>query len=168
MATQANRDEEAGIHNPFRSQAYRPIEDYGMIGDLHTIALVGKDGSIDWCCLPHFDSPSVFASILDTQKGGFFKIAPTYPTIQKQMYVAESNILLSRFLAPEGVGEITDFMPIKEETSEELHIHQIVRQVKVVRVLRVAFRVESIRGSVGEIKNVRGIRRLLASRASVS
>lgn len=115
------------------SGAYKPIEDYGVIGDLHTVALVGKDGSIDWCCLPHFDSPSVFASILDAQKGGFFKIAPAYPTVQKQMYVAESNILLSRFLAPEGVGEITDFMPIKAESSEELHIHQIVRQVKVVR-----------------------------------
>ena len=58
------------------TRGYKPIEDYGVIGDLHTVALVGKDGSIDWCCLPHFDSPSVFASILDAQKGGFFKIAP--------------------------------------------------------------------------------------------
>ena len=133
MATQAHKGGEARVHDPYRSQGYRPLEDYGMIGDLHTIALVCKDGSIDWCCLPHFDSPSIFASILDAQKGGFFKISPAYPTAEKQMYVAGSNILLSRFLAPEGVGEVTDFMPIKAETADELHVHQIVRQVKVVR-----------------------------------
>ena len=52
--------------------AYKPIESYGVIGDLHTVALVGMDGSIDWCCLPHFDSPSIFAAILDERKGGFF------------------------------------------------------------------------------------------------
>jgi GH15 family glucan-1,4-alpha-glucosidase len=58
--------------------AYKPTENYGVIGDLHTVALVGVDGSIDWCCLPHFDSPSVFAGILDDRKGGFFKIAPLH------------------------------------------------------------------------------------------
>ena len=60
--------------------AYKPIESYGVIGDLHTVALVGMDGSIDWCCLPHFDSPSIFAAILDEHKGGFFKIA-SVPTL---------------------------------------------------------------------------------------
>ncbi len=59
--------------------SYQPIESYGVIGDLHTVALVGMDGSIDWCCLPHFDSPSVFASILDDKRGGFFKIAAVCP-----------------------------------------------------------------------------------------
>jgi hypothetical protein len=58
--------------------AYKPIESYGIIGDCHTVALVGMDGSIDCCCLPHFDSPSIFASILDEHKGGFFKIASLY------------------------------------------------------------------------------------------
>jgi GH15 family glucan-1,4-alpha-glucosidase len=58
--------------------AYKPIESYGVIGDMHTVALVGMDGSIDWCCLPHFDSPSIFGAILDEQKGGFFKIASLY------------------------------------------------------------------------------------------
>ena len=67
------------------SEGYKPIEDYGVIGDLRTAVLVGKDGSIDWCCLPNFDSPSVFASILDSKKGAFFKIAPVQPAVQKQM-----------------------------------------------------------------------------------
>ena len=74
--------------------AYKPIESYGVIGDLHTVALVGMDGSIDWCCLPHFDSPSIFAAILDEHKGGFFKIASLYEAQHKQMYLPDSNVLL--------------------------------------------------------------------------
>ena len=58
------------------SKAYLPIEDYGLIGNLHTVALVGKNGSIDWCCIPRFDAPSVFGALLDAEKGGFFRIAP--------------------------------------------------------------------------------------------
>ena len=86
--------------------AYKPIESYGVIGDLHTVALVGMDGSIDWCCLPHFDSPSIFAAILDERKGGFFKIASLYEAQHKQMYLPDSNVLVTRFLSPEGVGEV--------------------------------------------------------------
>ena len=123
------------------SGAYKPIEDYGIIGDLHTVALVGKDGSIDWCCLPHFDSPSLFASILDAEKGGYFKIAPVNPSVEKQMYVADTNILMTRFLSPDGVGEVTDFMPVDTGESESSFFHQIVRQVKVIRG-SVPFRVE--------------------------
>ncbi|MCZ6529168.1 MAG: glycoside hydrolase family 15 protein [Chloroflexi bacterium] len=141
MATQTNRSEESQGNAPSRSDKYRPLEDYGMIGDLHTIALVCKNGSIDWSCLPNFDSPSVFASILDAQKGGFFKIAPAYPTVEKQMYWAGSNILSSRFLSPGGVGEITDFMPIRAEGSDEPHVCEIVRQVSVVRG-SITFRVQ--------------------------
>ena len=123
------------------SGAYKPIEDYGIIGDLHTVALVGKDGSIDWCCLPHFDSPSIFASILDAEKGGYFKIAPVNPSVEKQMYVADTNILLTRFLSADGVGEVIDFMPVDTGGSESSFFHQIVRQVKVIRG-SVPFRVE--------------------------
>ena len=92
--------------------SYKPIENYGVIGDLHTVALVGVDGSIDWCCLPHFDSPSLFAAILDDQQGGFFKIAPLHYKQHKQMYLPDSSVLLTRFLSAQGVGEVVDFMPI--------------------------------------------------------
>jgi GH15 family glucan-1,4-alpha-glucosidase len=85
--------------------SYKPIESYGVIGDLHTVALVGVDGSIDWCCLPYFDSPSLFAAILDDQQGGFFKIAALHYNQHKQMYLPDSSVLLTRFLSAQGVGE---------------------------------------------------------------
>ena len=111
---------------------YKPIESYGVIGDLHTVALVGIDGSIDWCCLPHFDSPSVFAAILDDQKGGSFRIASLYEAQHKQMYMPDSNVLVTRFLSDQGVGEVVDFMPV-QGPREIRKIHQIVRVVRVVR-----------------------------------
>jgi GH15 family glucan-1,4-alpha-glucosidase len=120
--------------------SYKPIECYGIIGDLHSVALVGMDGSIDWCCLPHFDSPSVFASILDDQKGGFFKIASLFEAQHRQMYLPDSNVLVTRFLSEEGVGEVVDFMPI-HESGRGKKIHQIVRVVRAVRGA-VRFRLE--------------------------
>ena len=89
--------------------AYQPIENYGLIGDLHTVALVGMNGSIDWFCFPHFDSPSVFAAILDDGKGGRFQICPTRDdALYKQIYWPDTNVLITRFLTPDGVGQITD------------------------------------------------------------
>ena len=120
--------------------SYKPIESYGVIGDLHTVALVGVDGSIDWCCLPYFDSPSLFAAILDDQKGGFFKIAPLHYKQHKQMYLPDSSVLLTRFLSAQGVGEVVDFMPIGE-TKQGRTTHQIVRVVRAVRGT-VRFRLE--------------------------
>ena len=79
--------------------AYQPISSYGVIGDMHSIALVGSDGSIDWLCLPRFDSPSVFASILDYEKGGYFRIQPVGDGKQKQMYLTDTNVLVTRFLS---------------------------------------------------------------------
>ncbi|MFT5207019.1 MAG: pentatricopeptide repeat protein [Candidatus Omnitrophota bacterium] len=117
----------------FDYRCYKPIENYGIIGNLHSVALVGTDGSIDWCCMPHIDSPSVFGAILDCNKGGFFKIAPIHTTVQKQMYLPESCVLNTRFLAKEGVAEIIDFMPINDSTRELRHPHQIIRRVKGVR-----------------------------------
>ena len=95
--------------------AYQPIEDYGIIGNVHTAALVGLNGSIDWFCCPRFDSPSVFAAMLDDKKGGFFRIAPVGDRItHKQLYWPGTNVLITRFLSTDGVGEITDYMPVGE------------------------------------------------------
>jgi GH15 family glucan-1,4-alpha-glucosidase len=72
---------------------YQPIENYGIIGDMHTAALVGIDGSIDWFCFPRFDSASLFAAILDHAKGGRFKIAPTTEGIRhKQFNWPDTNV----------------------------------------------------------------------------
>ncbi len=114
--------------------AYIPIENYGLIGNLHTAALVGLNGSIDWFCYPAFDSPSIFAAILDDTKGGRFQIAPCHEEVTcKQMYKPDTNILITRFLTHEGVSEITDFMPIG--TGKEKYYGPIIRQVKGVRGL---------------------------------
>ena len=110
--------------------SYQPIENYGVIGDLDTVALVGMDGSIDFLCLPHFDSPSVFAALLDHRRGGRFQIAPVLGEArQKQMYVPDTNILLTRFLSDEGVAEVSDFMPVLEKG----HVHRLIRRAKTVR-----------------------------------
>ncbi|MDH3503284.1 MAG: glycoside hydrolase family 15 protein [Nitrospirota bacterium] len=122
--------------------SYKNIGDYGIIGDLHTIALVGIDGSIDWCCLPRFDSPSLFGAILDHKMGGYFKIAPVTKGNTRQMYLPETNILLTRFLQHDGVGELTDFMPIEsDEAGYRPRRHQIIRMLSVVRGT-VTFRLE--------------------------
>ncbi|MDT7044133.1 glycoside hydrolase family 15 protein [Candidatus Nitronereus thalassa] len=121
---------------------YKPIGDYGIIGDLHTIALVSTNGSIDWCCLPHFDSPSVFAAMLDHKQGGHFKISPIHEGNQRQMYLPETNILLTRFFQEDGVGEITDFMPVESDAPGYIpKRHQIIRMVAVTRG-QVQFRLE--------------------------
>lgn len=123
--------------------AYKPIEDYGIIGDLHSIALVGIDGSIDWCCLPDFDSPSVFAALLDDKKGGFFKISPMGELRCKQLYLPETNVLITRFFSDEGIAEIIDFMPIEPRTLKggRPQYHQIIRRVSSVAG-KVHFRLE--------------------------
>ncbi len=121
--------------------AYQPIENYGIIGNMRTTALVGRDGSIDWLCFPHFDSPSVFAAILDDVKGGRFSIAPCMTqTTTKQFYWPDTNVLVTRFLSSEGVGEIEDFMPVGTDTGPDL-FHQLIRRIKVVRG-QVTFRLE--------------------------
>ncbi|SRR5579875_155528 len=113
---------------------YLPIEAYGMIGDLTTVALVGKNGSIDWCCLPDFDSPGIFGALLDADKGGSYRLAPVEQEglETKQMYFPETNILITRFLTHEGIGEITDFMPIKQKGTQRYE-HHLVRAVHMVR-----------------------------------
>ena len=110
--------------------SYLPVENHGIIGNLNTAALVGMDGCIDFLCFPYFDSPSVFASLLDSKKGGHFKLAPVLEEAsRKQLYLPDSNILLTRFLSEEGVAEISDFMPVRPPWP----VHAIVRRVKAVR-----------------------------------
>jgi GH15 family glucan-1,4-alpha-glucosidase len=92
------------------SKEYKPIENYGVIGNLQTIALVGIDASIDFLCFPYFDSPSIFASLLDAQRGGCFSLSPVLQSRRpKQIYLLNSNILLTRFLSPDGVAEVSDY-----------------------------------------------------------
>jgi GH15 family glucan-1,4-alpha-glucosidase len=109
---------------------YLPIENHGVIGDLSTVALVGTDGSIDFMCLPEFDSPSVFASLLDDRRGGRFQVAPLLEGArEKQLYLPDTCILLTRFLATGGVAEVSDFMPIESASGG----HPVVRRAKTVR-----------------------------------
>jgi len=123
--------------------SYKAIEDYGIIGDLHTVALVGNDGSIDWCCLPHFDSPSVFAAILDDEKGGHFKISAVAPERSKQLYLPDTNVLITRFYCADGLAEVIDFMPIEGRSLRYAppNYHQIIRRVSTVAG-HVRFRLE--------------------------
>lgn len=92
--------------------AYQPIENHGIIGNMHTAALVAMDGSIDWFCVPRFDSPSVFGAILDDRKGGRFRIGAASDFACMQSYWPDTNVLITRFLGPEGAAEIADFMPM--------------------------------------------------------
>ncbi|MEQ8472666.1 MAG: glycoside hydrolase family 15 protein [Marinoscillum sp.] len=115
--------------------AYNKIEDYGIIGNMRTSCHVGIDGSIDWMCYPHFDSPSIFARILDDKIGGYFKISPVESEIEvtrKQFYWPDTNVLITRFLAHHGVCEVIDFMPVGKTKVGERQ-NRLVRWVKMVR-----------------------------------
>ncbi|MFQ5972179.1 MAG: glycoside hydrolase family 15 protein [Alphaproteobacteria bacterium] len=110
--------------------SYRPIEDYGIIGDMRTVALVGMDGSIDFMCYPYFDSPSVFAAMLDDREGGRFRISPVFDrAVHRQLYLPETNVLFTRFLSADGVAEVSDFMPLGEGDGTS----RLVRRAKTVR-----------------------------------
>ncbi len=109
---------------------YLPIESYGLVGDLHTVALTGKNGSIDFMCLPDFDSPSVFARLLDHKKGGYFQIAPAHDeVVTRQIYLPDTNILFTRFFDDEGISEISDIMPVGDEWPSGT----LIRRVKAVK-----------------------------------
>jgi pentatricopeptide repeat protein len=96
-----------------RIDGYAPIADYGVIGNLHTAALIALDGSIDWCCMPHLDSASVLGALLDTVRGGRFRVSPSGPFEVEQAYVDDTNVLETRFRASEGQATLTDFMPLR-------------------------------------------------------
>jgi len=112
---------------------YLPIAEHGMVGDLHTIALVGTNGTIDWYCCPSFDAPSVFGAILDKENGGFYSLRPTAEDWDaKQLYFPETNVLITRFFTEDGVGEVQDYMPI-DHAEIAAHRHRLIRRVVVVR-----------------------------------
>ena len=111
---------------------YPNISDHGLIGDLQTAALVTNDGNVDWFCCPRFDSPSIFASLLDAQGGGHFRIAPDRDDyVSKQLYLPDSAVLVTRFMTPDGVGEVIDFMPVI--TGKATGRHRLARMLKVPR-----------------------------------
>jgi GH15 family glucan-1,4-alpha-glucosidase len=114
--------------------SYLPIEEYGVIGDMRSVALVGKNGSIDWCCLPFFDSPSVFGALLDDRIGGRFLLAPVARAAVKQIYLPNTNVLVTRFFTDEGTAEVTDFMSIGREAggATTQSSRQIVRIAKAI------------------------------------
>ena len=118
------------------------IENHGVIGDLRTVALVATDGTLDWLCFPHFDSPSVFAALLDPEKGGYFRITPELDgerVVHKQFYWPDSNVLVTRFYSPDGVGELVDFMPL----GKGHRVREVVRRMRVVRG-ELSFRLECL------------------------
>ena len=118
--------------------SYQPIENYGVIGDLTTVALVSLDGSIDFMCFPNFDSPTIFAALLDSKKGGHFSIAPVTDGLKhRQRYFPDTNILLTRFMGEQGIAEISDFMAMQHLENQ----HNLVRRVKVIRG-EMSFRME--------------------------
>ncbi len=141
--------------------------DYGLIGDMSSAALVGADGSVDWCCLPRFDSPSVFASILDEDIGGRFRIRPSGARADgRQAYLRDTNILETTFTTPDGVVKITDFMPIHDgdrdgkpdrNPAEPPELHRIVTCVDGSVVMRCDYepRHDYARGAT-EFRQLRG------------
>lgn len=113
-----------------KNAQYLPIENYGIIGNLHTVALVSLNASIDFMCFPRFDSPSVFCRLLDAEKGGYFSIDPQIQEpIAKQLYLPDTNVLVTRFLSDEGIVEVIDYMPIIDDEYHSV----VVRKIATIR-----------------------------------
>ncbi|OIK04829.1 glycoside hydrolase family 15 protein [Streptomyces monashensis] len=115
---------------------YLPIAEHGLIGDLRSVALVGTNGTIDWYCSPSFDAPSVFAAVLDAERGGSFELAAAVPARTKQFYFPDTNVLITRFFTEDGVGEVQDFMPVTCDGTAcpgEAGRHRLIRRVVCVR-----------------------------------
>src|SRR5579862_881815 len=93
---------------------YRAISDYGVIGDCRTAALLGPDGSIDWCCLPHFDSPAVLCRLLDADRGGNFRLSPIGDSQSTMAYMDTTNVLQTLWVTESGRLRVVDYMPIRK------------------------------------------------------
>jgi GH15 family glucan-1,4-alpha-glucosidase len=125
-------DGASGSEGRSGSCAYLPIAEHGLIGDMRSVALVGSNGTIDWYCCPSFDAPSVFAAILDADRGGSFELAASVPARTKQFYFPDTNVLITRFFTEDGVGEVQDFMPVTGDPGEAGR-HRLIRRVVCVR-----------------------------------
>lgn len=112
---------------------YPPIAEHGLVGDLQTAALVSSQGVIDFFAAPRFDSPTVFAALLDHDKGGYLRLAPEHPDATcRQLYYPDTAVLVTRFMSPDGVGEVIDFMP-PDRTRTVTDRHTLVRSIRAVR-----------------------------------
>ena len=124
---------------------YLPINDYGLIGDCRSAALVGNDGSIDWLCLPRFDDPSIFGRLLDAEKGGFWQIKPVAAHTVTQRYRDRSNILRTTFGTSGGVVNVVDFMPVDAANIDShARLHSRPRVVRIVECLAGEVEIENI------------------------
>src|SRR6202050_967000 len=122
----------AGNGGPQPPAGYLPIEEQGSVGDLRPVALVGTDGTVDWYCPSRFDAPSLFGALLDAKKGGHFSLWSRGSGRPKQLYLPDTNILLTRFQGAEAVGEVIDFM-VPETSSTRRARDLLVRQARAVR-----------------------------------
>jgi GH15 family glucan-1,4-alpha-glucosidase len=122
---------------------YKPISAYGVMGNMLSAAVVGRNGSIDWCCLPRFDSPSVFAAILDDEKGGKFQIRPQLPFEATQSYIPDTNVLQTTFRTDAGTVTLTDFMPCYQISRGRIipypEIHRLVECTRGELVMEALF-----------------------------
>lgn len=111
---------------------YQPIEDYAVIGDTRTVALISRQGSIDWLCLPNYASPALFASILDPREGGHFAVRPTDPFDTQRRYIHETNVLETTFRTHTGIARLVDLMPVLTGSGQA---HLLQPQREVLRII---------------------------------
>ena len=112
---------------------YPPIGDYALIGDGRSAALVSRDGSLDWLCWPRFDSPSIFAALLDTARGGRFRVRPTGTFRSERRYLPDTNVLETVFHTASGAVALRDLMPVVSEEDKRAALipeHEVLREVE--------------------------------------
>lgn len=122
-------------------EPYPPLTEYGLVSDAHSAALISRHGSVDWMCLPRFDSPAIFSRILDWKRGGHFDFSVVEPSGVTRRYVPGTNVLETTFVTASGTAVLTDFMPVHPHASPEIPNEWIIRE-RLVRHLH------CVRGSV--------------------